>query len=178
MQHAREGLALDQVLECPKIFVSCVGSAGSRELLRQHGIRAVLSLVPQPFESVTFKESPANELERYQVATTTCGAFQDLSIERYLIRLKDSGDNSPEQLQAAFHLLQEICKAYEGHPILVHCQGGMSRSVSLVAALIAKSQRWSFQEGVQEVGRHHYLGITEAFAESLTRPIGIPFDRF
>lgn len=176
-QVEREELYLDQVLDNPKLFISSLSSAGSRELLERHGIKAMLSLVPQPFEDVTLATHGRGEFDRYRVVTSSCPGFHGLGISRYLISLPDHEKTSPDKLLEAFNLMRWICKEHSEEPILVHCQAGMSRSVSLVAAFIAKYQGWSFEEGAREVGYHRAFDIHERFAENLSHAVGIPFDK-
>lgn len=172
-------LCLDRVLEHPQIFIGSAASAGSRALLEAHKIGVMLSLVPQPFEDETFSQDAGDKFERYRVVTSRCPGFHGLDVHRYLITLSDDEKNPPEKLREAFDLLRWLCKEHgDSRPILVHCQGGMSRSVSLVAALIAKYSGCSFQEAVHEVGYHRGADINEKLAESLVRAIGIPFDKF
>ena len=176
LELAKEGLYLSPILETPRLFISDVASAGSSALLSQHKIGAILSLVPQPFERMIPSEVHTSSLERYRVLRSTHAPYNDSNITRYYISLRDDGTNTPEQLVAAFELLEDICRAHPEMGILVHCQAGISRSVSLVAALVAKSMKCSFEEAVQGVAKHRHVGIHEEFAESLTKALGIQLD--
>ena len=176
LELAKEGLYLSPILETPRLFISDVASAGASALLSQNKIGAILSLVPQPFERMIPSEVHTSPLERHRVLRSTHAPYNDPSIARYYFSLRDDGTNTPEQLIAAFELLEDICRAHSDTGILVHCQAGISRSVSLVAALVAKSLKCSFEEGVQAVSKHRHVGIHEEFAESLTKALGIQLD--
>jgi len=176
LELAKEGLYLSPILEIPRLFISDVASAGSSALLSQNKIGAILSLVPQPFERMILSEIQSSSLERYRVLRSTHGPYNDPNVARYYISLRDDGSNTPQQLIAAFELLEDICRAHPEKGILVHCQAGISRSVSLVAALIAKSMKCSFEEGVRAVTKNRHVGISEDFAESLTKALGIQLD--
>ena len=176
LELAKEGLYLSPILETPRLFISDVASAGASALLSQYKIGAILSLVPQPFERMIPSEVHTSPLERYRVLRSTHAPYNDPNITRYYISLRDDGTNTSEQLVAAFELLEDICRAHPEKGILVHCQAGISRSVSLVAALIAKSMKCSFEEGVRAVAKNRHVGISEDFAESLTKALGIPLD--
>lgn len=173
----REGLYLSQVLDSPQIFISDVASAGDPTLLARHNIGAIVSFVTQPFERLSLVESPATFLDRYRVADTNCGAYREANIARYYLKLTDDGKNSSEQLVAAFDLLQEVCRTYQDTPILVHCNAGLSRSVALVTALVAKSQKFSFQEAALLVSQHRQIGINEDLARPLCDVLGIDLDQ-
>jgi hypothetical protein len=173
---AKEGLYLNQILEQPRLFISDVASAGASVLLSENKIGAILSLVPQPFERMTLAGTAATSLERYRVTQSTHAPYNDPSIARYYISLRDDGTNTPEQLIAAFELLEDVCRSHSESGILVHCQAGISRSVSLVAALVSKSLKCSFEEGVRAVAKHRHVGVHEDFATSLTQALGIPLD--
>lgn len=173
---ARDGLYLSPILEAPRLFISDVASAGSSALLSQNKIGAILSLVPQPFERMIPSEVHSSSLERHRVLRSTHAPYNDPNITRYYISLRDDGTNTPEQLVAAFELLEDICRAHPEKGILVHCQAGVSRSVSLVAALVAKSMKCSFEEGVRAVAENRHVGIHEDFAQSLTKALGIQLD--
>ena len=149
LELGKDGLYLSSILETPRLFISDVASAGSRELLSQNKIGAILSLVPQPFERMIPSEVHSSSLERHRVLRSTHAPYNDPNITRYYISLRDDGTNTSEQLVAAFELLEDICRAHPERGILVHCQAGISRSVSLVAALVAKSMKCSFEEAVQ-----------------------------
>lgn len=174
---AKDGLYLSSILATPRLFISDVASAGSPTLLTQHGIGAILSLVPQPFERMTVSASSSSDLERYRVTQSNQAPYKDPNLARYYISLSDDGTNSASQLIAAFKLLQDICRAHRDTGILVHCQAGLSRSVSLVAALIAKSQSWSFQEAVEYVADYRQVGIHEDLAITLANALRIKLDR-
>lgn len=173
---AHDGLYLSPILEYPRIFISDVASAGARPLLVEHKIGAILSLVPQPFERMTLPDRDSTSLERYRVTQSSHAPYNDPNLARYYISLRDDGTNTPEQLRAAFGLLEDVCRAHSETGILVHCQAGISRSVSLVAALVAKSLKCSFEAGVEAVAKHRHVGIHEDFARSLTQALGIPLD--
>lgn len=174
---AKEGLHLSHVLETPRIFISDVASAGARDLLAHHQIGAILSLVPQPFERMTLSEAKGATIDRYRVTDTTHGPYNDPNLTRYYIPLSDDGKNTPQQLRAAFELLEDICRAHPGTGILVHCQAGLSRSVSLVAALVAKSLKCTFEDAVRSLATHRVVGIHEGLAVTLTHALGIQLDR-
>ena len=176
LELAKEGLYLSSILETPRLFISDVASAGAGALLAENRIGAILSLVPQPFERMIPSEIDSSSLERYRVLRSTHAPYNNPNIARYFISLRDDGTNSPEQLVAAFELLEEICRAHSENGILVHCQAGISRSVSLVACLVAKSLKCSFEEGVRAVAKHRHVGIHEDFARTLTRALGIELD--
>jgi hypothetical protein len=165
------------VLDAPRIFIGSAASAGSRDLLEANKIGAMLSLVPQPFEDMTLSEDTGREFQPYRVVSSKCPGFQGLDIHRYFIRLSDDASNPPEKLVEAFNLLRWISKEHSDRSILVHCRAGSSTSVCLVAALIAKYHARSFEEAVREVGCYCEAAIHEGLAESLTRAVGIPFDK-
>jgi len=177
LELGKDGLYLSSILETPRLFISDVASAGSRELLSQNKIGAILSLVPQPFERMIPSEVHSSSLERHRVLRSTHAPYNDPNITRYYISLRDDGTNTSEQLVAAFELLEDICRAHPEKGILVHCQAGISRSVSLVAALVAKSMKCSFEEAVQIVAKHRHVGIHEDFARTLTQALGIQLDK-
>jgi hypothetical protein len=135
----KEGLYLSSVLETPRLFISDVASAGARELLANHQIGAILSLVPQPFERMTLSDPKSESIDRYRVTDSTHGPYKNPNLARYFICLRNDGTNTLQQLIAAFELLEDICRVHPETGILVHCQAGLSRSVSLVAALVVKS---------------------------------------
>jgi protein-tyrosine phosphatase len=174
---AKQGLYLSLVLETPRLFISDVASAGARELLAHHQIGAILSLVPQPFERVTLSEAKGASIDRYRVTDTTHGPYKDPNLARYYISLADDGTNTPQQLIAAFELLEDICRAHPETGILVHGQAGLSRSVSLVAALVAKSLKCTFEDAVRSLAKHRQVGIHEDLAVTLTHALGIQLDR-
>jgi hypothetical protein len=174
---AKQGLYLSLVLETPRLFISDVASAGARELLAHHQIGAILSLVPQPFERVTLSEAKGASIDRYRVTDTTHGPYKDPNLARYYISLADDGTNTPQPLRAAFELLEDICRTHPNTGILVHCQAGLSRSVSLVAALVAKSLKCTFEDAVRAIGKHRVIGIHEDLALTLTHALGIQLDR-
>lgn len=176
-EFAKEGLYLSPVLETPRIFISDVASAGARELLVDHQIGAILSLVPQPFERITLSEAPGTSIDRYRVTDTTHGPYKDPNLVRYYIALRDDGTNTPQQLRAAFGLLEDICRAHPNTGILVHCQAGLSRSVSLVAALVAKSLKCTFEDAVRSLAKHRVVGIHEDLAMTLTHALEIKLER-
>ena len=174
---SKDGLYFNQILDSPRILISDVASAGDPTLLTQHKIGAILSLVAQPFERFALHQNPANTLESYLVVDSNCAAYKNGCLDRYYFKLSDDGTNTPQQLIAAFELLQEICRTYKDKAILVHCQAGLSRSVSLVAALIAKSERCSFQEAALMVAEHRFIGIHEDLAITLCKALEIKLDR-
>ena len=176
LELGREGLYLSPILDTPRLFISDVASAGAKPLLHENNIGAILSLVPQPFERMTFSSSPDASIERYRVTQSSHAPYNDPNVARYYISLRDDGTNTPEQLVAAFELLGDICRTHSETGILVHCQAGISRSVSLVAALVAKSLKCSFEAAVAAVAKHRHVGIHEDFATSLTQALGIPLD--
>ena len=174
---AKEGLYLSSVLETPRLFISDLASAGARELLATHQIGAILSLVPQPFERMTLSDPKGESIDRYRVTDSTHGPYKNPNLARYYISLRDDGTNTPQQLIAAFELLEDICRVHPETGILVHCQAGLSRSVSLVAALVAKSLKCTFEDAVRSLAKHRQVGIHEDLAVTLTHALGIQLDR-
>lgn len=177
MKSAQEGLWLSHILNSPRLFISDLASAGSAELLTQYKIGAMLSLELQPWENVTLTTNPRSLLERYRVTQTNQAAYARLNLHRYYISLRDDDKNSRERMLSAFGLLQDICLRYRETGILVHCRAGNSRSVSLVAALIAKSEKSSFEQAVRYISECRGVGINERLATSITDALGIRLDQ-
>lgn len=173
---SREGVHIDQVLETPKIFISSAHSAWHKELLEQQKIKAILSIVPQFFENLSYPSPQAEDQEKYRILSTSCPAFQELGIARYLICFNDNGECSESVIEAAFETLRFLCKVYPDQGILVHCSTGTSRSVALVAALIAKYNNCSFEEAAKIISEFRDININESLAIKVTSTLGIQLD--
>jgi protein-tyrosine phosphatase len=127
---------------------------------------------------MTLSAAEGASINRYRVTDTTHGPYKNSNLARYFISLRDDGTNTPQQLLAAFELLEDICRTHAKTGILVHCQApGLSRSVSLVAALVAKSLKCSFEEAVRSLALHRHVGIHEDLALTLTHATGIQLDK-
>ncbi len=168
-----KGLFLSSILEKPKIFVSCLKSAGIEALLRQHQITHIFSFAPQPEEQFYFPNKALSVLENHQTISPG-SVYQKLGISRYLFQLKDDNTNPDFQLQSAFEAFEDLCRAFPEGRILIHCELGASRSISFVAALIAKSENCSFKSAVLEIRKHREVGIDAGLAMQLSKIVGIP----
>jgi hypothetical protein len=148
-------------------------------LLRAHDIGIVVSLAPQVFESVCHLAPEATNNERYRVLSKSpaIGAvYEELGVRRYLLPIKDDGSAPLDDLRAAYNLLKQLCKDNGETGILVHCQAGISRSVAVVGALIAKSKHWSLERAVQEIAQFRTVSLREEFARGVASAVGVPFE--
>jgi Dual specificity phosphatase, catalytic domain len=113
-------------------------------LLRQQGVRSVLSL--------DGSLAPA-DAEGLRVAAVV--AFD----------LIDGAGNEPGALGRAVAALEGLLRDHP--PVLVHCHAGRSRSVVVVAALLARTLRLGPAEAVARVAARRVVCITPEFEELL-----------
>ncbi len=170
-----KGLFLSPILVQPKIFISCLHSAGKEELLKSEQITHVFSFAQQPNEIYSYPNKELSGLPGLEISSPN-SVYTKLGIKRYLFQLQDNDKNSDSQIQTAFQCFEELCRENYHQNILIHCQLGASRSVSFVAALIAKSENWSFKKAVLEIRKHREVGIDQGFAEHLCRILRITFE--
>ena len=174
---AQNGLHLSKVHENPTIFISSATSASSEELLKKHNIKIIVSLVPFDHMDEYFNINPdADNFRKHQVSSINYRFVSDLDIERFVCILTDNEKNSDKSLRDAYALLKDICENNPNKNILVHCQAGISRSVSLVASVIAKRDGTCFETAAKTISQHREIRINQGLAEHLTRVIALPFD--
>jgi hypothetical protein len=113
-------------------------------LLRQHGFRSVLSLDGSLAPS---------DAERLGVEAVV--AFD----------LIDGDGNAPGALGLAVSALEGLLRAHA--PVLVHCHAGRSRSVVVVAGLLARSLRIGPAAALARVAEKRVVCITPELEELL-----------
>lgn len=108
----------------PLIYISNWNGATDEDLLREVGIRRVIC--------VTRKQKSERDLRKYK----------RLGIEHFHFSLPDVPDAPIELIfPKAYMLIDESIR--RGEPVLIHCQAGISRSVTIVAAYLIQKNKVS-----------------------------------
>lgn len=116
----------------PGLYISNWNSATDADLLRAAGIRRIIC--------VTQKQKSPHVLEKYQ----------RLGIEHIWFNLPDV-TNAPIELilPRTYDLINESIE--RGEPVLVHCQAGISRSVTVVAAFLIKNKGMTATQALAKI---------------------------
>jgi hypothetical protein len=118
--------------------------AQDADLLREQGVRSVLSL-----------DGSLAPGDARHLGVAAVVAFD----------LIDGTGNEPGALGRAVAALQGLLRAYP--PVLVHCHAGRSRSVIVVAGLLARTLRIGPTEAIARVAARRVVCISPEFEELL-----------
>lgn len=115
-----------------RIAIGSWRSASNLAKLKEKGVGAVLNV--------------ARNLDINFMGDKTHGHFP---IEYQKVGMNDSYDNDPCMLVAAVITLEQLLKRHE--KVLVNCQAGASRSVTVVCLHLIKTEGISFKEAIDRV---------------------------
>jgi Dual specificity phosphatase, catalytic domain len=113
-------------------------------LLRQHGVRSVLSL-----------DGTLSPADAPRLCVDVVAAF----------RLIDGAGNDPRVFWRAVESLGELVRSHP--PVLVHCHAGRSRSVVVVAEHLAKTLGIDPEDAVARVTAKREVNVTGVLGELL-----------
>ena len=120
----------DRVYE--RIFIGDVVTSRDVQFLKEHSIRAVLSLVD-------------------------LGVALPSEVAHSYVQLSDSGKNDPEDLAEAVQTLYKMYRTSRDGNVLVHCVAGMSRSPIVVATLMALLTGRQISQCLIDIGAHRAI---------------------
>lgn len=154
------------------------------EILKQHGIRSILSLYQPNAADLDISDasvdwSPVQSFKPIHhllgEGETPHPLLVQAGIQRRVIHsISDDGNNSPDILRKAVDLLGELHGS--NAPVLVHCRMGASRTPAVVACYLAKKEGLTFRAVIDEIARTRSVAICEELAITITEANGVKLE--